>query len=139
VWWAGNGNEASTEVELGGGSAQALGEGEKRWGGCGENQRRHLPFIGAVGWWGRRQPVSYGVEMPVINGRPLLGTGDAGWPSKGGALKVGFTIGWFAMAQRWVAGLRGMAACVRRRRCSIELGEEEGHRPGWASWTAQAR
>jgi hypothetical protein len=82
---------------------------------CGENQQRHLPFISAVGWWERRRSTSYGWEMPVVNGRPLSGTGDAGWPSKGRALKARSTVGRFTMAHRWAAGQRGMAARTRRR------------------------
>jgi hypothetical protein len=72
--------------------------------------------------------------MPVVNGRPLPGAGDAGWLSKGGALKAGLTVGRFAMARRRAAGRCGVAARTRRRRCSTELEEEEGHRPGWAGW-----
>jgi hypothetical protein len=48
VWWLGDGDEAVAEEKLISGSAQALGEGKKRWGGCGENRWRRLPFIGAV-------------------------------------------------------------------------------------------
>jgi hypothetical protein len=86
------------EEKLGGGSTQAFGEEEKRAGGCGENCWKHLPFIGAVGQWGRRRLASYGWEMPIVNGQPLPGIGDAGWPCKGGGLKAGLTVGWFAMA-----------------------------------------
>jgi hypothetical protein len=48
VWWPGDDNKAAAEKILGGGGAQYLGVGEKRGGGCGENRRRHLLFIGAV-------------------------------------------------------------------------------------------
>jgi hypothetical protein len=45
VWWPGDGDEAAVEEKLDYGSAQALGEGEKRGCGCGENRCRHPPFI----------------------------------------------------------------------------------------------
>jgi hypothetical protein len=38
VWWPGDGDEVVVEEELGGGSAQAWREGEKRGDGCGENR-----------------------------------------------------------------------------------------------------
>jgi hypothetical protein len=48
VWWLGDCDEGAAEEKLDGGSAQALREGKKRRGGCGENRWRHLPFIGAI-------------------------------------------------------------------------------------------
>jgi hypothetical protein len=77
-------------------------------------------------------------ELPVINGRSLPGVGDAGWPSKGGALKARSTVDWFARAWWWAAAQRGETAHARRRRHSAGLGEEEGHRPGWAGWATRA-
>jgi hypothetical protein len=72
-------------------------------------------------------------ELPFINGRSLPGVGDVGSPSKGGALKARSTIDWFARAWRWAAAQRGETAHARRRQRSTGLGEEEGHRPGWAA------
>jgi hypothetical protein len=48
--------------------------------------------------------------ITIINGRPLLGTREVGWPSKGGVLKAGSTIGRFAIARRWAVGRCGVAA-----------------------------
>jgi hypothetical protein len=48
LWWPGDSIEAAVERKLGTGSAQDLGEGEKRWDGCSENRQRRLPFIGVV-------------------------------------------------------------------------------------------
>jgi hypothetical protein len=49
VWWLGNSDEAAAEEELSSDITQAWREGKKRGGGCSENQRRHLPFIGVLG------------------------------------------------------------------------------------------
>jgi hypothetical protein len=78
-------------------------------------------------------------ELPVINGQLLPGVGDAGWPSKGGALKARSTVDWFARACRWATAQRGETAhaSARRQRRSAGLGEEEGHRPEWAGWAAR--
>jgi hypothetical protein len=48
----GDSGEVEVENELGGGSAQAQREEEKWRRRCSENRRRHLPFIGVVGWCG---------------------------------------------------------------------------------------
>jgi hypothetical protein len=34
---------------------------------------------------------------------------EVGRPCKGGVLKAGLTVGWFAIARRWVVGRRSIA------------------------------
>jgi hypothetical protein len=48
AWWPGNGDEEAIEKKHGGSSAHTSGEGKTIRGGCDENKRKHLPFIGAV-------------------------------------------------------------------------------------------
>jgi hypothetical protein len=75
-------------------------------------------------------------EVAVIKGQPLSGLGEAGWPSKGGVLKAGSTVGRFTMTWRWAAGQRG--AMVHREvvQCSVKFEEEEGCHPRWAGSAA---
>jgi hypothetical protein len=61
----------------------------------------------------------------IIKSQPLLGTGEAGRPSKGGVLKAGSIVGRFAMAWKWAAGRCGAVAHMGRWQCSTELREEE--------------
>jgi hypothetical protein len=78
-------------------------------------------------------------ELSIVNGQLLLGMGEAGWLRKGGVMKVGLTVGQFAMARRWAACRRGNATCGEGGGAQAGLWRKKGGvNLGWAGWAMQA-